>query len=119
MEEFLKHTFGVQGKIAIVTGGVSGMGLASARALRQAGAYVIVNARNQERLVDNEHRIGHDFDEMLIADLENISEAEQFVRSIGEKHGRIDVFFLNAGVADNLPLGHITSEHFEVGGMIV
>ena len=105
--------FDLTGKIAVVTGGLSGMGLASARAMRAAGAYVLTNARSQARLDENQALIGEAFDELLVADLEDIAHTKNFIRQVGERHGRIDVLFLNAGIADNAPLGHITTEHYE------
>ena len=91
--------FDLTGKIAVVTGGLSGMGLASARAFRAAGAYVVTNARSQARLDENQALVGEAFDELRVADLEDIAQTENFIRQVGERHGRIDVLFLNAGIA--------------------
>lgn len=82
--------FNLNGKIAVVTGGTSGMGLASARAFRQAGARVITHARTPARFTDSEHLIGEAFDELLIADLEDMTQTERFIRDVGERHGHID-----------------------------
>lgn len=113
MTQTTPNPFSLQGKIAIVTGGISGMGLATARAFRQAGAHVTSNARTEARRAESAALIGEAVDELFIADLEDIRATEAFIRAVGEEHGRIDVLFLNAGIADNAPLGHITDAHFD------
>jgi len=93
----------LENKVAVVTGGNSGIGLATAKLYKEQGATVIINARNAERLAQTKAELGNEF-EILQADVQQISELENFYNQIGEKYGKIDVLFLNAGIANFIPL---------------
>jgi len=103
----------LDGKVAVITGGNSGMGLATARLFKQEGATVIVNARNAERLEESQSLIGDAFNEILIADVGKVSDLDRFFKQIGETYKKIDVLFLNAGVAPITPLEMLTEEQFD------
>jgi NAD(P)-dependent dehydrogenase (short-subunit alcohol dehydrogenase family) len=99
--------------VALITGGSSGIGLATARLFAAEGALVIVTGRRQAELstavsLFGDGAIGIQGDTSRNADLDRL-----FAR-IRETHGRIDVLFANAGVGEFLPLGAITEQHFDV-----
>lgn len=99
-------------KVALITGGSSGIGLATARLFAAEGALVIVTGRRQAELTTavsllGDNAIGIQGDTSRAADLDHL-----FAR-IREVHGRIDVLFANAGVGEFLPLGAITEQHFD------
>lgn len=87
----------LENKIAVITGGNSGIGLATAELFKQEGAQVVINARNAKRLAETKEQVGDAFD-VLQLDVSKLDELEQFYSQIAEKHGKIDVLFLNAGI---------------------
>lgn len=91
-------------KVAVITGGNSGIGLASAKRFKAEGATVIVNARNAQRLAETQAENPDLFDDVFVADVSKVSELERFFAQIGEQYGKIDVLFLNAGVAYFAPI---------------
>lgn len=103
----------LSGKVVVITGGNSGIGLASAKAFKAAGAKVIINARNEDRLQQTLKEQGNAFDDVLIADVANVAELEAFYKKIGEKYGKIDLLFLNAGVAYFAPIEVIDEDFYD------
>ena len=101
------------GKIALVTGGGNGIGLASAKALKAAGATVVTAGRNEKRAEDFRTQYGDVFDKVYVADAGSVPETNAFVEQVGKDYGRIDVIFANAGFGEPAPLGHITEENFD------
>jgi NAD(P)-dependent dehydrogenase (short-subunit alcohol dehydrogenase family) len=101
------------GKIAIVTGGSGGIGLASARALKAGGATVVTNGRHDERAEQIRQQHGDLYDKVYTADVGVVSEINAFVDQVGKDYGKIDVIFANAGFGEPAPLGHITEENFD------
>ncbi|MFK8165343.1 MAG: SDR family oxidoreductase [Lewinella sp.] len=101
------------GKIALVTGGGNGIGLASAKALKAAGATVVTAGRNEGRAQDFRTNYGDVFDKVYVADAGSVPETNAFVEQVGNDYGRIDVIFANAGFGEPAPLGHITEENFD------
>ena len=106
------HTTKHEGKIAVITGGSSGIGLATARRLALEGATVVVTGRRQPELDAAVQRIGHNASGVRgdIADLEHL---DVLVGAIKERHGRLDILFANAGTGELLPLGAITEAHVD------
>jgi NAD(P)-dependent dehydrogenase (short-subunit alcohol dehydrogenase family) len=101
----------LQGKMAVITGGTSGIGLAAAKLFVKEGAYVFITGRRQKELDAALQAIGRNVtgvqgDVARLADLDRLYEAVK-------TKGRIDVVFANAGVAEFAPLGKITEEHFD------
>jgi NAD(P)-dependent dehydrogenase (short-subunit alcohol dehydrogenase family) len=101
----------LQGKMAVITGGTSGIGLATAKLFVKEGAYVFITGRRQKELDAAVQAIGRNVtgvqgDVARLADLDRLYEAVK-------TKGRIDVVFANAGVAEFSPLGKITEEHFD------
>src|ERR1700730_151803 len=107
----MSETKKLQGKVAVITGGTTGIGLATARLFVKEGAYVFITGRRQKELDEAVQAIGINVtgiqgDVAKLADLDRLYEAVK-------KNGRIDVVFANAGVAEFAPLGKITEEHFD------
>lgn len=101
----------LQGKAAVITGGTTGIGLAAAQLFVREGAFVFITGRRQKELDDAVKIIGSNVsgiqgDVAKLADLDRLYEAVS-------KHGRIDIVFANAGVAEFAPLGSITEQHFD------
>jgi NAD(P)-dependent dehydrogenase (short-subunit alcohol dehydrogenase family) len=101
----------LQGKVTVITGGTTGIGLATAKLFVKEGAYVFITGRRQKELDEAVKAIGNNVtgiqgDVAKLADLDRLYEAV-------EKKGRIDVVFANAGVAEFAPMGKITEEHFD------
>ena len=99
-------------KSVVITGGNSGIGLAAARQFKQAGAYVITNARNSRRREETLAEYSDLFDAVFIADLTSLEDTRQFIKSAAEFRAGIDVLYLNAGIAHFIPLEAINEEHF-------
>ena len=101
------------GKVVVITGGNSGIGLASAHAFKAEGAKVIVNARNEERLQQTLQEHPGAFDDVFVADVTKVDQLAKFYTQIGEKYGQIDLLFLNAGVAYFAPIEAIDEAFFD------
>ena len=94
----------LEGKVAVVTGGNSGIGLVTAKLLRQEGAKVAISGRDQATLAAAVKEIGGDT-LATHADVTSIKDTEAFFARVAERFGKIDVLFANAGVAKFAPIG--------------
>jgi len=102
----------LQDKVAVITGGNSGIGLATARELKQQGARVIIIGRKPEAVAAAAREIGGDT-LGLVADVSRVADLERVFQTIREKVGHIDILFANAGVASFAPLAESTEELFD------
>ncbi|MFT4272534.1 MAG: SDR family oxidoreductase [Pantoea sp.] len=102
----------LKGKIALVTGGTSGIGLASAQVLAARGAQVFITGRRQAELDAAVASIGAAATGIR-ADASVLSDLDAVYAQIAQQAGRLDILFANAGGGDMLPLGSITEEHFD------
>jgi NAD(P)-dependent dehydrogenase (short-subunit alcohol dehydrogenase family) len=93
----------LEGKIAVVTGGNSGIGLATAKRLLEEGAKVAISGRNQKTLEEATRTLGKDV-LVVKADTAQLSETERLLKAVNDRFGKIDVLFINAGVAKFAPL---------------
>lgn len=100
----------LDGKIALVTGGNSGIGYATAKEFKDLGATVIITGRSSEKVQAAARELGV---EGLICDVREISQIDALARTIQEKHGRVDVLFVNAGIFFPSPVGNVTEEIFD------
>jgi NAD(P)-dependent dehydrogenase (short-subunit alcohol dehydrogenase family) len=100
------------GKIALVTGGSSGIGLATAKRFASEGAYVFITGRRQSELDAAAKELGGNAT-ALPSDVANLADLDRLFDSIRRQKGRIDVLFANAGGGGLAPLGEITEEHFD------
>src|SRR5262249_46658418 len=98
----------LEGKVAVVTGGNSGIGLATAKRLQQEGARVAISGRSKKTLDEAVKTIGNGV-LAIQADVANLTQLDQLYTQVSEKLGKIDVLFVNAGVAKFAPLAE-TSE---------
>ncbi len=102
----------LEGKVAIVTGGSTGIGLATAQEFASEGAHVFITGRRQNELDAAVKQIGKNAT-AIQSDVSNLDDLDRLFATVKEEEGRIDVLFANAGVAEFVPLGSITEEHFD------
>ncbi len=101
-------------KIALITGGTSGMGLAAARRFLAEGAHVVITGRDKTRLDDAvEDLDGGDRVLAVPGDVANLADLTDLATVVRERHGRLDVLFANAGVAAFRPNADTTEEEFD------
>src|SRR6266700_4409365 len=98
----------LEGKVAVVTGGNSGIGLAAAKRLQEEGARVAIAGRNKKTLDEAVRTIGNGV-VAVQADVAKLTEVDKLYSEVSKKLGKIDVLFVNAGVAKFAPLAE-TSE---------
>ncbi len=101
------------GKIALVTGGSSGIGLATAKQFVAEGAYVFITGRRQANLDEAVKDVGPERATALQGDSSKLADLDRIFAAIKERKGRLDVVFANAGIGAFVPLGQITEEHFD------
>src|SRR5258706_7788337 len=106
------HSAKHAGKIALVTGGSSGIGLATAQRLANEGATVVVTGRRQPELDAAIRSIGHGAVGTR-GDVGNLADLDRLFATIKERHGRLDILFANAGSGQLSPLGAISEEHVD------
>jgi NAD(P)-dependent dehydrogenase (short-subunit alcohol dehydrogenase family) len=102
----------LEGKIAVITGGNSGIGLATAKRFVQEGAYVFITGRRQNELDKAVKQIDRNAIGVQ-GDVSNLADLDRLYDTVKQQKGRIDILFANAGVADVAPLGSITESHFD------
>jgi NAD(P)-dependent dehydrogenase (short-subunit alcohol dehydrogenase family) len=102
----------LEGKVAVITGGSSGIGLATAQRFAAEGAKVVITGRRQPELDAAVKEIGGDAIGVR-GDVSNLADLDRLYATVKEKHGRVDVLFANAGGGEFAPLGQITEEHFD------
>jgi NAD(P)-dependent dehydrogenase (short-subunit alcohol dehydrogenase family) len=91
----------LEGKIAVITGGNSGIGLATAQRFVQEGAYVFITGRRQSELDKAVNQIGKSNVIGLQGDVSNLADLDRLYDTVKQQKGRIDIRFANAGVADD------------------
>jgi NAD(P)-dependent dehydrogenase (short-subunit alcohol dehydrogenase family) len=98
------------GKVAVVTGGNSGIGYASAQKLKEEGAKVIITGRSEERVKRAADELGVDG---FVADVGSVSAIESLVDQVKNEYGNVDILFVNAGIFQPSPVGQTTEEMFD------
>jgi NAD(P)-dependent dehydrogenase (short-subunit alcohol dehydrogenase family) len=101
-----------EGKIAVITGGNSGIGLATAQRLVAEGAYVFITGRRQSELDAAVKLIGKNVTAVQ-GDVSNLADLDRLYATVKQQKGRIDILFANAGLGEFAPLGSITEAHYD------
>jgi NAD(P)-dependent dehydrogenase (short-subunit alcohol dehydrogenase family) len=101
----------LEGKVALVTGGNSGIGLATAKRFVAEGAYVFITGRRPAELEAAEQEIGSNVTSIQ-GDVAKLADLDRLFAQIKREKGRLDIVFANAGVAELAPVGEITEEQF-------
>src|SRR6266404_1474988 len=102
----------LEGKIALITGGNSGIGLATAKQFVNEGAYVFITGRRKLQLAAAVKEIGKNVTGVQ-GDVSNFSDLDRLFAQIKQEKGTLDVVFANAGVAKFAPFGTITEEFYD------
>src|SRR5258708_39810436 len=101
----------LDGKVAVITGGSSGMALASAKRFVEEGAYVFITGRRQEALDEAVKLIGRNVTGVR-GDAANLGDLDRLFDTVKREKGRIDVLYASARRGEAVPLGEITEQHF-------
>jgi NAD(P)-dependent dehydrogenase (short-subunit alcohol dehydrogenase family) len=112
MKRNAKHAGKLEGKIALITGGNSGIGLATAKEFVNQGAYVFITGRREQELAAAVKEIGKNV-RAIQGDVSNLSDLDRLFAQIKREKGNLDIVFANAGVATYAPFGQITEEHYD------
>jgi NAD(P)-dependent dehydrogenase (short-subunit alcohol dehydrogenase family) len=102
----------LEGKVAVITGGSSGIGLATARRFVAEGAQVFITGRRQTELDNAAKLIGKNVTGVQ-GDVANLADLDRLYATVKQKAGKVDIVFANAGGGDLAPLGAITEEQFD------
>ncbi|HLZ85346.1 MAG TPA: SDR family NAD(P)-dependent oxidoreductase, partial [Caulobacteraceae bacterium] len=102
----------LQNKVAVITGGASGIGLAAAQRFVAEGAFVYIFARRQEELDKAVATIGRNITGVQ-GDVSRLEDLERLYAQVAGEKGRIDVLLTAAGIVDPQPLAEVTEESFD------
>ena len=106
------HGQKLAGKIAVITGGNSGIGLATAKRFVEEGAHVVITGRREKELKEAAAFIGKNVT-TVAGDITRLEDLDRLYAVVKEKHGHIDVLFANAGWGEVAPIGAATEAHFD------
>jgi len=102
----------LEGKIAVITGGTSGIGLATAKRFVNEGAFVFITGRRQTELDAAVAQLGENAVGVQ-GDVSSLEDLDKLYQTVKEQKGRIDILFANAGVGEFQKLGEIGEQHFD------
>jgi NAD(P)-dependent dehydrogenase (short-subunit alcohol dehydrogenase family) len=102
----------LNGKVAVITGGSSGLALASAKRFVEEGAYVFITGRRQEQIDEAVKLVGRNVTGVR-GDAANLNDLDRLFDTVKREKGKIDVLFASAGMGEAVPLGEITEKHFD------
>lgn len=102
----------LQGKVAVITGGSSGIGLAAAKRFVAEGASVFITGRQQAELDEAVKEIGRNV-VAVRSDVSNLGNLDQLYKEVAAKKGKIDILFANAGIVETVETSAVTPEHFD------
>lgn len=101
-----------EGKVAVVTGGNSGIGLAAAKRFQEEGSRVAISGRSKKTLDEAQAILGKDA-LVVQADVSRLGDIDKLYKAVSEKFGKIDVLFVNAGVAKFIPFSQVTEQDYD------
>jgi NAD(P)-dependent dehydrogenase (short-subunit alcohol dehydrogenase family) len=102
----------LKGKIALITGGTSGIGFATAQLFQKEGAQVIVTGRNPKTVEDAQKALGPSA-LAVASDASNLADTDALMKIVSEKFGRLDVLFANAGITQFAPVEQVDESFFD------
>lgn len=102
----------LQGKVAVVTGGNSGIGLATAKRFVDEGAHVVITGRREKELKEAAVLIGKNVT-TVTGDVTRLDDLDRLYAVVKEIHGHVDVLFVNAGWGEVMPIQAATEAHFD------
>ena len=102
----------LDGKVAVVTGGNSGIGLATAKRFVQEGAFVFITGRRQDELDRAVREIGPNAFAVQ-GDVSKVADLDRLYATVKREKGHLDILFANAGTGSFVPLADVTEEHFD------
>jgi NAD(P)-dependent dehydrogenase (short-subunit alcohol dehydrogenase family) len=102
----------LQGKVAVITGGSEGIGLATAQLFVDEGAYVFITGRRQKELDEAVKAIGSNVTGVQ-GDVAKLADLDRLYETVRKMKGRIDIIFANAGVGEFVRFGQVSEEHFD------
>jgi len=102
----------LEGKVAVITGGTEGIGLATAKLFVKEGAYVFITGRRQKELDDAVKAIGTNVSGIQ-GDVAQLADLDRLYETIAKAKGQIDIVFANAGVGEFVPFGGVTEQHLD------
>ncbi|HET7215329.1 MAG TPA: SDR family oxidoreductase [Terriglobia bacterium] len=102
----------LEGKVAVITGGSSGIGLATAKLFQEEGARVVISGRNQKSLDAAVKELGSSI-LVVRSDVSKLADLDTLFEVVAKKLGRIDVLFANAGIAKFAPVSDVSEEAYE------
>lgn len=102
----------LEGKVAVITGGNSGIGLATAQRFVAEGAYVFITGRRQSELDAAVKQIGKSVTAVQ-GDVSNLADLDRLYATVKQQKGHLDILFANAGTGQFAPLAAVTEEHFD------
>ncbi|HEY7353301.1 MAG TPA: glucose 1-dehydrogenase [Terriglobales bacterium] len=102
----------LEGKVAVITGGNSGIGLATAKQFRDEGARIAISGRSQKTLDEAAKELGKDA-LVVQADVSKLEDADKLFTAIEKRFGKIDILFVNAGVAKFVPVDQVSEDHYD------
>src|SRR5260370_24593911 len=102
----------LEGKVAVITGGTEGIGLATAKLFVEEGAFVFITGRRQKELDEAVKAIGTNVSGVQ-GDVAQVADLNRLYETVSKVMGRVDIVFANAGVGEFVPFGAVTEEHFD------
>ncbi|HKG29627.1 MAG TPA: SDR family NAD(P)-dependent oxidoreductase, partial [Nitrososphaeraceae archaeon] len=102
----------LEGKIAVITGGTSGIGLATTKRFVSEGAYVFITGLYQKEIDEAVSETGKNVSGIQ-SDVSNLADIDKMYDVIKDQKGHIDILFANAGIIEFVPLGEISEKHFD------
>jgi NAD(P)-dependent dehydrogenase (short-subunit alcohol dehydrogenase family) len=102
----------LEGKVAVITGGSSGIGFATAKRFVDEGAHVVITGRREKELKEAAASIKRNVT-TVVGDVSRLEDLDRLFAAVKEKHGHIDILFANAGAGTIAPLAVATEAHFD------